>query len=53
MLTGDAANTDPVCGKSPEHGKILAARIEAEQAPRDLDELTFRNEKASQLIIKV
>jgi pyrroloquinoline quinone biosynthesis protein E len=53
MLTGDAANTDPVCGKSPEHGKILAARIEAEQAPRGLDELTFRNEKASQLIIKV
>lgn len=53
MLTGDAANTDPVCGKSPEHGKILAARLEAEQAPRGLDELTFRNEKASQLIIKV
>ena len=53
MLTGDAANTDPVCGKSPQHGKILAARLEAEQAPRGLDELTFRNEKASQLIIKV
>lgn len=53
MLTGDAANADPVCGKSPEHGKILAARLEAEQAPRGLDELTFRNEKASQLIIKV
>lgn len=53
MLTGDAANTDPVCSKSPQHGKILAARIEAEQAPRGLDELTFRNEKASQLIIKV
>ena len=30
-LTGDAANTDPVCGKSAHHGKILAARDQAEQ----------------------
>lgn len=29
-LTGDAANADPVCGKSEHHGKILAAREEAE-----------------------
>ncbi|AHL75602.1 pyrroloquinoline quinone biosynthesis protein PqqE [Stutzerimonas stutzeri] len=53
MLTGDAANADPVCSKSPNHGTILAARTEAEQAPRELDELTFRNEKASKLILKV
>ena len=53
MLTGDAANADPVCSKSAHHGKILAARTEAEQAPRGLEELTFRNEKASKLILKV
>ncbi len=53
MLTGDATNADPVCSKSPHHGRILAARTEAEQAPRGLDELTFRNEKASKLILKV
>ena len=29
-LTGDAANADPVCGKSEHHGKILVAREEAE-----------------------
>jgi len=52
MLTGDAANADPVCSKSSHHDKILAARLEAEQAPRGLDELTFRNEKASNLILK-
>jgi len=53
MLTGDAANADPVCSKSSHHDKILAARTEAEQSPRGLDELTFRNEKASKLILKV
>jgi pyrroloquinoline quinone biosynthesis protein E len=26
MLTGDAANADPVCSKSPHHGVILKAR---------------------------
>lgn len=51
MLTGDAANADPVCSKSAHHGKILAAREQAEQgAP--LDQLQYRNEKASKLIIK-
>jgi PqqA peptide cyclase len=53
MLTGDAANADPVCSKSAHHDKILAARTEAEEAPRGLDELTFRNEKASKLILRV
>lgn len=52
MLTGDAANADPVCSKSAHHGKILAAREQAEQgAP--LDQLQYRNEKASKLILKV
>jgi len=53
MLTGDAANADPVCSKSAHHDKILAARTEAEEAPRWFDELTFRNEKASKLILRV
>ncbi|MFL0808388.1 MAG: pyrroloquinoline quinone biosynthesis protein PqqE [Oceanobacter sp.] len=30
-LTGDAANADPVCSKSEHHGKILAARDDAEK----------------------
>jgi len=51
MLTGDAANADPVCSKSAHHGKILAAREQAEQgAP--LEQLQYRNEKASKLILK-
>lgn len=51
MLTGDAANADPVCSKSAHHGKILAAREQAERgAP--LEQLQYRNEKASKLIIK-
>ncbi|KAF0250860.1 pyrroloquinoline quinone biosynthesis protein PqqE [Pseudomonas putida] len=51
MLTGDAANADPVCSKSAHHGKILSAREQAEQgAP--LEQLQYRNEKASKLILK-
>ncbi|WP_277053276.1 pyrroloquinoline quinone biosynthesis protein PqqE [Zestomonas thermotolerans] len=52
MLTGDAANADPVCAKSAHHGMILAAREEAEQVPLGLDALQFRNERASRLICK-
>lgn len=53
MLTGDADNADPVCSKSAHHGIILAAREEAEHAPLGLEQLTYRNEKASKLICKV
>ncbi|WP_371227767.1 pyrroloquinoline quinone biosynthesis protein PqqE [Pseudomonas sp. QE6] len=52
MLTGDAEATDPVCAKSAHHGIILDARREAEEAPLALDQLTWRNERASQLICK-
>ena len=52
MLTGDADNADPVCGKSQHHGLILDARRQAEEAPKGLDELTHRNVHASQLICK-
>ena len=50
MLTGDADNADPVCGKSSHHGLILAAREDAEYAPQGLEHLTYRNEKAFRLI---
>ena len=53
MLTGNAANADPVCSKSPQHGIILAARQQAEQDALGLDQLRYRNEKASRLILKV
>ncbi len=52
MLTGDASNADPVCAKSPHHGKILAAREEAEHAPESLEQLTYRNERASKIICR-
>ncbi len=53
MLTGDAANADPVCSKSAHHGKILAARDQADRGALGLDQLQHRNEKASKLILKV
>ena len=52
MLTGDASNADPVCSKSPHHGVILQARLEAEQAHAGPQALQFRNDKASRLIAK-
>ncbi|MBT8768929.1 pyrroloquinoline quinone biosynthesis protein PqqE [Metapseudomonas boanensis] len=52
MLTGDASNADPVCAKSPHHHKILAAREQAEQAPLELDQLTYRNERTSKIICR-
>lgn len=53
MLTGEAANADPVCSKSAHHGTILAAREQAEHGALGLDQLQHRNEKASRLILKV
>ncbi|MBA4726428.1 MAG: pyrroloquinoline quinone biosynthesis protein PqqE [Pseudomonas sp.] len=53
MLTGDAANADPVCSKSAHHGTILATREQAEHGVLGLDQLQHRNEKASRLILKV
>ncbi len=52
MLTGDASNTDPVCSKSEHHGKILAAREQAEHAPLGVEQMVYRNEKMSNIIIK-
>lgn len=46
MLTGDAANADPVCGKSPYHQMIEQARIESHVAA-PLQQLVFRNSRNS------
>jgi pyrroloquinoline quinone biosynthesis protein E len=50
MLTGDAANADPVCSKSAHHGKILQARSDAE-APTETP-MTFRNERNSRVFCR-
>ncbi|XXN64875.1 pyrroloquinoline quinone biosynthesis protein PqqE [Enterobacter ludwigii] len=52
MLTGDADNTDPVCSKSPHHGKILEARRQANCSDIKIQQLQFRNRSNSELIFK-
>lgn len=42
LLTGDASQADPVCDKSPHHGRVLAA-IEAAAATPIEQPLVFRN----------
>src|SRR5690554_6716938 len=51
MLTGDAANADPVCSKSPHHDVILNIRAQAQRTLSDPSRLIYRNEKSSQAII--
>lgn len=46
MLTGDASNADPVCGKSPYHQFIEQARAESE-IDSSLEKLVFRNSRNS------
>ncbi|MEN2752488.1 pyrroloquinoline quinone biosynthesis protein PqqE [Psychrobacter sp. FBL11] len=48
MLTGDANNADPVCGKSPYHHLIEEARANS-ASPTPFDDLLFRNPKNSKL----
>jgi pyrroloquinoline quinone biosynthesis protein E len=52
MLTGDASKADPVCAKSADHGIILKAREEAETAQLAIEEMTFRNERNSRVIVR-
>ena len=51
LLTGDAANADPVCELSPHHGKVTAAVAEAESAVADAGAgpgpLVFRDHRIS------
>ncbi|WP_445403961.1 pyrroloquinoline quinone biosynthesis protein PqqE [Acinetobacter vivianii] len=51
MLTGDAANADPVCGKSSDHYLIEQARRDSEQ-PSSLAQLVFRNSKNSKQLAR-
>jgi len=46
LLTGDAANTDPVCSKSPMHGVIEACVNEAYDRHRVQRPLVFRRKGA-------
>ncbi|RKE23850.1 pyrroloquinoline quinone biosynthesis protein E [Paraburkholderia sp. BL23I1N1] len=52
MLTGDAANADPVCGKSPEHRIIVQARNESSQPVQPINRLIFRNDRNSRKLDK-
>lgn len=49
LLTGDASQTDPVCGKSSQHYLIEQARIQSEQQSPDF---VFRNKKNSRTFFK-
>jgi pyrroloquinoline quinone biosynthesis protein E len=46
LLTGDAANTDPVCSKSPMHGLITSSVAEAADPVRVRRPLVFRKKGA-------
>ncbi|WP_409993640.1 pyrroloquinoline quinone biosynthesis protein PqqE [Plasticicumulans sp.] len=45
LLTGDPENADPVCSKSPEHGRVLAAIEQAAATPSERP-LVFRNPRS-------
>ncbi len=48
LLTGDAANTDPVCSKSPQHEQIVKLVEQAGQAEKPAEvPLVFRNMRNS------
>jgi pyrroloquinoline quinone biosynthesis protein E len=51
LLTGDPANTDPICDKSPMHEKVINVVREA-ASRRDPDEqpIMFRNDANSRLL---
>ena len=52
LLTGNADNADPVCGKSPHHDRILAARTAADHATAGLEDLIYRNARNSRVICR-
>lgn len=52
LLTGDASATDPVCNLSPDHHLIEAARREAEAASPEMETLTLRNARESQVFCR-
>ncbi|MES2115344.1 MAG: pyrroloquinoline quinone biosynthesis protein PqqE, partial [Pseudomonadota bacterium] len=54
-LTGDAANADPVCSKSPHHGDIVHIVRQAQASQVDADReapLVFRSDANSRLLAR-
>jgi pyrroloquinoline quinone biosynthesis protein E len=55
MLTGDATNTDPVCGLSPQH-HLVTDVVERAQQPRapaiEVKPIVFRDDKNSRALAK-
>jgi PqqA peptide cyclase len=53
LLTGDAANADPVCSKSPHHDALRqrVERIHASHAGRTVAPIVFRNMRNSKRIM--
>jgi pyrroloquinoline quinone biosynthesis protein E len=47
LLTGDAANADPVCAKSPHHGEVVARVAAVETTTGETRPLVFRNPRNS------
>jgi pyrroloquinoline quinone biosynthesis protein E len=50
LLTGDAANADPVCALSPHHGIVVEA-VDASRRSGAEQPLVFRNPKASRALM--
>ena len=50
MLTGDAANADPVCGLSPHHALIVEAVEHARQPEPAAKPILFRDDKNSRAL---
>ena len=52
MLTGDAANADPVCSLSPQHGVVLKA-IDEDQGTPPAEQLPiFRSNRNSRQFVE-
>jgi len=52
MLTGDPANTDPVCDKSPDHHRVTACVERALAQDAEVQPLLFRNSRNSRLAVE-
>jgi pyrroloquinoline quinone biosynthesis protein E len=54
LLTGDAANADPVCSKSPHHGQLQqsVASIHAAHSEGEVAPIIFRNMRNSKRIMR-
>nr|WP_222948251.1 pyrroloquinoline quinone biosynthesis protein PqqE [Thauera sedimentorum] len=52
LLTGDAANTDPACGRSPAHHLIGEAVARAHAPGRTVKPLVMRTERAAREVLE-